>query len=204
MLHTEEHSTGLGYEETERKSQTEIPEIKQHSSVGKRSIELGELVEFPGPSGVHVKHSTPAYETRTEPSSSESEHTGELESFHNLILMYASKRFTYSYPVYKTRNYLAAIAQRKKEIFINFRYHRIYSKRSKTWSVVPVLEKKLYQYIPELLTQILQKRIDEAYLTMQCPVTMSQDDPRRISRTIAEVEPESTEVLVSKKRSRFQ
>jgi hypothetical protein len=35
--------------------------------------------------------------------------TAELESFHNHILMYASKRFSFSPPVYKARTLLAAL-----------------------------------------------------------------------------------------------
>lgn len=35
--------------------------------------------------------------------------TSMLESFHQLILMYCSKRFAYQYPAYKARNQLAAI-----------------------------------------------------------------------------------------------
>jgi hypothetical protein len=35
--------------------------------------------------------------------------TGELEIFQNLILMYASKRHSYSAPAYKVKNLLAAL-----------------------------------------------------------------------------------------------
>ena len=35
--------------------------------------------------------------------------TAELENFQNHILMYASKRFAYSPPVYRARNLLAAL-----------------------------------------------------------------------------------------------
>lgn len=35
--------------------------------------------------------------------------TAEVENFNSLILMYAGKRFSYSPPVYRARNLLAAI-----------------------------------------------------------------------------------------------
>lgn len=35
--------------------------------------------------------------------------TAELESFHNHLLMYSSKRYAYSPPVYRARNLLAAL-----------------------------------------------------------------------------------------------
>lgn len=35
--------------------------------------------------------------------------TAELESFHYHMLMYSSKRFTYTPPVYRTRSLLAAL-----------------------------------------------------------------------------------------------
>ncbi|CAC5419719.1 unnamed protein product [Mytilus coruscus] len=63
------------------------------------------------------------------------ESTSELENFQNLILMYASKRHSYSPPVYRARNRLAAIdhnAHAEREVMKNrdgsLRWQRSYNK----------------------------------------------------------------------------
>ncbi|XP_028418570.1 uncharacterized protein LOC114544015 isoform X1 [Dendronephthya gigantea] len=93
-------------------------------------------------------------------------HTGFLESFHNVILMYAPKRHAYSYSVYQARNRLAALdfnhhrgrapattADGKE------RYGRKFSKRTQQWCRVRVLVPKEFSYIPELMQKVFIKRI---------------------------------------------
>ena len=67
-------------------------------------------------------------------------------------------------------------------IFYSMRLH--YSKRTKVWRAVNILQPKEYAYIPELLSLIFQKRVD-----VPGPVTQrlvrSADDPRNIAPNIA-------------------
>ncbi|KAI0217261.1 hypothetical protein LSAT2_030882 [Lamellibrachia satsuma] len=65
-------------------------------------------------------------------------HTGALEAFHNHILMYAAKRFAFSFPVYRARNFLAAIDyQKHKDLPLKTNskghtvYHKVVNKREK-------------------------------------------------------------------------
>ncbi|XP_053380107.1 uncharacterized protein LOC123549784 [Mercenaria mercenaria] len=62
-------------------------------------------------------------------------HTGELETFHEHILVNCAKRFAYTYPVYKARNYLAGLdyqIHKERPFLMNkngeFRLHRCFSK----------------------------------------------------------------------------
>ncbi|XP_033726211.1 uncharacterized protein LOC117315902 isoform X2 [Pecten maximus] len=137
-------------------------------------------------------------------------HTGELENFHEHILMYAAKRYSYSYPMYKARNQLAIIdyQHHKERNHATDKkgqpmYARKYSKRNKNWSVVPVKEKKTYSYIPDMMKEILQRlSVYEGPLPTRFPP--EEGDPRLIKRTIAEVSPIPTKELVARKKSRFQ
>lgn len=137
-------------------------------------------------------------------------HTGELESFHEQILMYAAKRFAYVFPMYRARNQLAvldyqhhkdrqAVATKEGET----RYVRKYSKRSKNWTAVAVKERKNYNYIPGLLSEVV-RALKEHQGPLPKRFPLEEDDPRCIRKTIAAVSPESTKVLVERKLSRFQ
>lgn len=135
--------------------------------------------------------------------------TAELENFNNLILMYSGKRFAFSPPVYNARCQLAALdynANVDREVKRNpdgsVQQHRTFNKKSGRWSVTPVKVEKSYIHV-----EILQKRIVQARLTDQegmChPAVLAATDPRRLSRTIAPVEPKPTAVLQEEKVSRF-
>lgn len=137
-------------------------------------------------------------------------HTGELENFHDSLLMYCAKRFAYSYPLYKARNMLAALdyqhhkdrpklVSKKGEV----RLRRVWSKRSARWAAYEVKEPKQYSYLP-----LLHEGILNHFLASDEPLTakmaMSPSDPRRIKRTLADVSPPSTKKLFSEKKSRFE
>ncbi|KAK7888818.1 hypothetical protein WMY93_024378 [Mugilogobius chulae] len=97
--------------------------------------------------------------------------TAELESFHNHILMYASKRFSFSPPVYKARIWLAGLDYNKPpqpkgtdtcrwHISVSiYLYGRLYSKRSKMWRLYTIKKQKEYRYIPDLQSAILHSRL---------------------------------------------
>ncbi|XP_071950042.1 uncharacterized protein [Antedon mediterranea] len=136
--------------------------------------------------------------------------TAELENFHQCILMYAAKRFHYSPPMYKVRNLLAALdytANHQREIKKNkdgtTRYQRLFNKKSKRWTVVPVKEEKDYSYIQKLVEMVVYRRLlDET--SLKTVTGLGEDDPRRLSRNIASVPAPPTHQLVEEKLSRFK
>lgn len=77
-----------------------------------------------------------------------------------------------------------------------------YSKRTKVWRPVNVLEPKEYAYIPELLALIFQKRVD-----IPGPVTQrlvrSADDPRNIAPNIAATPRPTLQEALENYQSRF-
>ncbi|XP_028392995.1 uncharacterized protein LOC114517456 [Dendronephthya gigantea] len=135
--------------------------------------------------------------------------TGFLESFHNVILMYAPKRHAYSYSVYQARNRLAALdfnhhrgrapattADGKE------RYGRKFSKRTQQWCRVRVLVPKEFSYIPELMQKVFIKRItSEGNVNKRLGIP--SDDPRQIAPNIAPVPPPSVQTLVDTHKTRF-
>ncbi|PIK35795.1 hypothetical protein BSL78_27382 [Apostichopus japonicus] len=82
-------------------------------------------------------------------------HTGNLESFHNHMLMYASKRCSYSFEGYVTRMLLSAIDHNyhsdreyaaPKDVVSGYRQK--YSKRTRKWAPERLKVAKDYGYIP--------------------------------------------------------
>ncbi|XP_071949149.1 uncharacterized protein [Antedon mediterranea] len=135
--------------------------------------------------------------------------TAELENFHQCILMYAAKRFSYSPPVYKARNLIAALDytsnhQRpiKKNNDGTTRYQRLFNKKSKRWTVVPVKEEKTYGYIQTLFEMVVELRLMDD-TSLKAALDLDVNDPRRICPTIAQVQPPPTQQLVDDKLSRF-
>ncbi|XP_052097349.1 uncharacterized protein LOC127732344 [Mytilus californianus] len=136
--------------------------------------------------------------------------TSESENFQNLILMYASKRHSYSPPVYRARNRLAAIdhnAHAEREVMKNrdgsLRWQRSYNKKTSRWSVHPVKEEKNYDYIQDLIRQVLCTRIEDG-IGMNRRLELEEDDPRRISAHLAPVPPPPTRDIVATQISRFE
>ncbi|XP_039521854.1 uncharacterized protein LOC120475213 [Pimephales promelas] len=132
--------------------------------------------------------------------------TAELESFHNHILMYASKRFSFTHPVYSSRVFLAALdynhhinrAPRKKKDG-TLQYAKLYSKRSRRWRVYSLKVKKDYSYITELQVDIVRKRLASAGLPVK--TTRRPGDPRRLG-TLSGVPAPSTEELLRTQHTR--
>nr|XP_034315406.1 LOW QUALITY PROTEIN: uncharacterized protein LOC105340464 [Crassostrea gigas] len=136
--------------------------------------------------------------------------TAELESFHNHLLMYSSKRYAYSPPVYRARNLLAALDYNEnvdRQPIRNkdgtLRLQRTYNKKSGRWTVYPVKEKKKYEYIQTMMEWVLDKRLEdkEGFHKQQ---DLDEGDPRRLSKTIAPVLPPPTSELAAEKKSRFE
>ncbi|XP_072167444.1 uncharacterized protein [Diadema setosum] len=118
-------------------------------------------------------------------------HTSILESLHNHILMYASKRFSFQYPAYRARNLLAVL---------DYMFHKerpvitdedgkpklvaVWSKHAKDW--VPVKRKvpKTYNYIESIMRDIFVRRASDDQ-PMFRPAVLGSDDPRRIRPNLA-------------------
>ncbi|XP_062597804.1 uncharacterized protein LOC134259221 [Saccostrea cucullata] len=135
--------------------------------------------------------------------------TAELENFQNSILVYASKRFSYSPPTYRARNLLAALdhnGHAEREIKINkdgsVRYQRSFNKKTGIWSVHELKGDKTYSYIQSLVEKIVKRRLNDE--GMSGNVVLEADDPRRISKTLARIPPPPTAQLVKERKSRFE
>nr|XP_022344857.1 uncharacterized protein LOC111137607 isoform X2 [Crassostrea virginica] len=136
--------------------------------------------------------------------------TAELETFQNLILMYASKRHSYTPPVYQCRNLLAALdhnCHTDRSVITNKdgsgRYQRVFQKKSCRWSVTPCKIPKEYQYIPQLMQRILVKRLNDN-IGMNQILALEVDDPRRLSAHLAPIPPPPTCQIVNEQKSRFK
>ncbi|XP_041834095.1 uncharacterized protein LOC121635100 [Melanotaenia boesemani] len=127
--------------------------------------------------------------------------TADLESFHNHVLMYASKRFAFTPPVYEARVILAALdynfhlgrPTRQRADGSNM-YTRIFRKNAKRYSVYALKTPKTYGYIQALQTEVVKCRL-EADKGMPRTRTLRPDDPRKLGR-LPPVPPPSVEELV--------
>ena len=82
------------------------------------------------------------------------------------------------------------------------KYRALYSKQTRQWRPAPVLKPKEYKYIPNLILKIFQKRASVPGPVDQ-RLGMSDDDPRKISSTIAVVPRPSMEQLLKEHQSRY-
>ncbi|XP_037634268.1 uncharacterized protein si:ch211-40k21.5 [Sebastes umbrosus] len=135
--------------------------------------------------------------------------TAELESFHNHILMYASKRFSFTPPVYSARTLLAGLdynhhvhrpVQRKADGSIEYR--KLYNKKSRKWSLYTMKVDKDYGYIPDLQRAILRSRTT-ADRGMPRVRRQRPDDPRQYG-LLCGIPPPTTEELLHTQVSRRQ
>ncbi|XP_052285882.1 uncharacterized protein LOC127881787 [Dreissena polymorpha] len=135
--------------------------------------------------------------------------TAELETLNSLVLMYAAKRFSYTPPVYRARNLLAALdhnyhLQREQKLNKDgsARVCQSFNKKSARWTVRPVKEQKTYPHMATLIRNVFQLRLsaDKPLSSVLC---LAESDPRRISRNIAPVEPPSKKELIEQFKSRF-
>ncbi|XP_055999261.1 uncharacterized protein LOC125649364 [Ostrea edulis] len=136
--------------------------------------------------------------------------TAELETFNNLILMYCGKRFAFSPPVYRARSQLAALDYNnnvdrmvKRNLDGTVQQHRTFNKKSGRWSVTPVKVEKSYRHVDIIMERVVAARLNDQE-GMSQSVVFDIDDPRRLSRTIAPIDPKPTTELLEEKVSRFQ
>jgi hypothetical protein len=80
---------------------------------------------------------------------------------------------------------------------------RKFSKRTKQWCAKKVLEPKSYNYIPELIKKVFEKK-----KTSGAPVSkrigVSSEDPRKIAPNISAIPAPSVQSLVKTHQSRFE
>ena len=81
-------------------------------------------------------------------------------------------------------------------------YNKVYSKRSKNWSVSVIEEDKTYDYWPVLASKVLENRIDEKHTILR-RLEIPVEHPKRIAPSIAMTSIPKTSDLVSKALTRF-
>ena len=79
---------------------------------------------------------------------------------------------------------------------------RKFSKRSKQWCAVKVLEPKEYSYIEMLFLKIFEKGANSTGGVSQ-RIGILEEDPRRIAPNISLIPPPSVQSLVEAHQSRF-
>ena len=151
-------------------------------------------------------------------------HTGNLGSFHNIVMAYAPKRSPFHMLLfmflvniiikfrnqsYHTRIQLAVLdhnahldrdkAKNKNGEVI---YNRKFRKQTKKWDATPSLEKKKYTYMPDLMNRIENQHVLSTR-NLKRAQPSPYDQPNHIAKTIANSQPESTKEIVQKKQSRF-
>ncbi|KAM4736945.1 uncharacterized protein FYW61_004575 isoform 2-T3 [Anableps anableps] len=135
--------------------------------------------------------------------------TAELESFHNHILMYASKCFSFSPSVYEARILLAGLDYNnhvhrppKRRPDGSIEYRKLYNKKSRKWCLYAVKEEKEYRYIPQIQRAIVRKRV-AAGRGVSRPTTMKPNDPRQFGVLFVVPAP-ATQQLLKTPASRAQ
>lgn len=88
-------------------------------------------------------------------------------------------------------------------LFTLIRKQRIYSKRTSVWYYYPVKEGKGYPHIPQVMVEIVGKRLLD-HIGMNRVVPLEPDDPRWLSSTLAPIPPPPTEKIATELKSRFQ
>jgi len=96
-------------------------------------------------------------------------HTGQLETYHSMLLKYAPKRNHFRYGGMQTRLQLAALDHNNNvgrtqviDSEGNPLVRQVFSKGRKLWYLKDVYAKKDYTYLDEILTKIVQRRGDES------------------------------------------
>nr|XP_054756629.1 uncharacterized protein LOC129262527 isoform X1 [Lytechinus pictus] len=135
-------------------------------------------------------------------------HTSMLESLHNHILMYASKRFSFRYPGYRARNLLAVIdfmSHKDRPYQTNADGTRkkvaVWSKHAGDYVAVRVKVPKTYDYIEPLMKDIfVRKATDEGPMFRRA--TIGPDDPRLIRPRLAPFPAPPIDEILARRRGR--
>ena len=101
----------------------------------------------------------------------------------------------YSYAAYRARIQLAVLdhnayihcAPKLQGYTQDYIYHCRYRKQTHNWDVVKVMERKEFEYIPELL-EMITKFWEESGFTTRTRNALPSDHPSHIQRTIVHTE----------------
>ena len=118
----------------------------------------------------------------------------------------------HGYPVYKARKQLAAVdwsyhkdlppctsSTHDGEIMVT----RKYNQRKKSWDSKIIKKEKDYTYVYLMIAKALDRRMQDRKSILRLAV-LEADNPRKISATIAHVEPDASRDFHMRKMSRFQ
>ncbi|XP_071489552.1 uncharacterized protein, partial [Diadema antillarum] len=136
-------------------------------------------------------------------------HTSTWESFHNHILMYASKRYSFDYQAYRARNLLAVIdymahkdRPMKTDEQGNPKYVAVWSKHANNYVARPVKAPKTYPYIQGLIETILHRREVDQEPLFQKAVLLPQD-PRHLRPRLAPYSPPPVKDILARRQGRM-
>ncbi|XP_066925524.1 uncharacterized protein [Clytia hemisphaerica] len=131
-------------------------------------------------------------------------HTGTLENYHNLKLVYTPKRIGYKNESYISRGQLTVLdhnrhlnrpqLKRKDGTPV---FSSSFGKRSKQWYVVPVPVPKTYSYIPEMIAKTMWRRHLKPNLKLK-----PRTETCMLAKNIASKPRPSTEVLIERHTAR--
>ena len=133
-------------------------------------------------------------------------HTGRLEVYHAMMLKYCSKREHFSYQGMVARTQLAALDNnantgrnqarvQEGEHAGQARYKMCFPKAHKRWVVKPITEKKSYNYLSNLISEVI-KRCEEGN-------AIAQPLPVQLPKNIASEPVPLKADLIQQHRSRF-
>ena len=83
------------------------------------------------------------------------------------------------------------------------KYNKIYSKRSKNFTAMVVLEEKTYDFWAPLTSGILQRKVDDKDSILK-KMELPENHPKKIAQSIAMKEIPATKDLVKQSLSRFE
>ena len=133
-------------------------------------------------------------------------HTGKIEVYHSMMLKYCSKREHFSYKGMVARTQLAALDNNantgRKQARIKegerageARYKLCFPKANKQWVVKPITEKKSFQYLSGLLSEVV-KRVELGNAVIPAmPVHLPKNIPSKPAPIVADA--------IKQHRSRF-
>lgn len=130
-------------------------------------------------------------------------HTGELESYHSMLLKYCPKREHFPYNGMLVRSQLAAIDHnahserpQAKTKTGEPRYKLSHPKTQKKWVVKPIKEKKSYQHVGVMMEDLVNEVKEGTFDDEESP---TKDIPRNITGSL----PPNKVELIQKHKSRF-
>ncbi|XP_030830914.1 uncharacterized protein LOC115920128 isoform X1 [Strongylocentrotus purpuratus] len=135
-----------------------------------------------------------------------------LECFHNHILMYASKRYSFDYPANRARNLLAVIdymAHKDRPDQIdeqgNTKYVAVWSKRANNYVARKEKVPKTYPYtyVQGLIGAILERR-EQDQGPLFSKAVLLPDDPRHTRLRLAPFPPPQVDVILARRLGRLE